>query len=62
MKSSSRTGGAWEFVERERIAYVYYGPRERAMGDDPAARYPFLTSAYSNESVRIYRVEGASAR
>lgn len=38
------------------IAYVYYGPDERAMGGFFPMEAPYLNLAYDNGRVRIYRV------
>jgi hypothetical protein len=51
---------ALDLVQREGIAYVYYGPRERAASPYHIRRYLFLEPAYANDTVEIYRVKGAA--
>jgi hypothetical protein len=46
-----------DFLRRNRIAWVYQGVNERALGTLQPERYTFLEPAYSNAAVRIYRVQ-----
>lgn len=44
-----------DLLRRFNIAYVFYGPNEKAAGDfDPAAA-PYLTEIYGNSTVKIYK-------
>jgi hypothetical protein len=47
-------------LEQYGIAYVYSGPRERILGDFDPGRVDYLTPAFSNDLVSIYRVKGLS--
>lgn len=49
---------AREFLIRERISYIYFGPQEKELGGvtDLAKIYPFVSPIYSNKQVVIYRV------
>lgn len=49
---------AKEFLQKERISYIYFGPQEKELGgvQDLQAVYPFVTSLYQNKHVIIYRV------
>ena len=38
------------------IAYVFYGPSERGLGDFDPAQAGYLTQVYTNRNVSIYRV------
>ncbi|MBI3912990.1 MAG: hypothetical protein HY327_02155 [Chloroflexi bacterium] len=44
-------------IARYRVAYVFYGPRERELGAFDPARADYLEPAYSNAQVTIYRVK-----
>jgi uncharacterized membrane protein len=43
-------------LARYGIAYVFYGPFERALGDFDPAHADYLAQVYTNRNVRIYRV------
>jgi hypothetical protein len=43
-------------LARYGIAYVFYGPFERALGDFDPAQAGYLTQVYTNHNVSIYRV------
>lgn len=45
-----------DFLQRNRIAYIYDGPQERQLGPVDLSRQPFLRLVYSNETVSIYQV------
>ena len=36
------------------IAYLFYGPQERALGDFNPASHPYLVKRFSNDKVSIY--------
>lgn len=48
---------AKEFLTRENIKYIYFGPQERELGNinNLLSLYSFLTSVYTNNSVTIYK-------
>ena len=48
-----------EFLKRERVSYIYFGPQEKELGkiEDLVGIYPFLTSIYFNPKVVIYKTE-----
>jgi len=48
---------AEEFVKKEGISYIFFGPQERELGGikDLASIYPFISPVYSNNQVTIYR-------
>lgn len=48
---------AKEFLQKERVSYVYFGPQERELKniDDLATVYPFLSTVYKNNQVIIYK-------
>lgn len=50
---------AWrrDLLARYRIAYVFYGARERALGAFDPARADYLEPAFANAQVTIYRVK-----
>ena len=52
-----KTSVAWResLLSQYHIAYVFDGPRERALGDLPE-NASYLQPVFSNEAVRIYRV------
>src|SRR3989338_5560711 len=62
--------GAWsqekagQFLEKENISYVFYGPQEKAFGEiaDLSKTYSFLEKVYGNAEIIIYRVNSASLR
>lgn len=43
---------------KEHISYIYFGPQERELGNikDLNSVYPFVSAVYSNNQVRIYRI------
>jgi hypothetical protein len=45
-----------DLLTEYRIRYVYHGPTEKQMGDFDPSSVPYLTPAYNNVSVAIYRV------
>ncbi len=47
-----------QFLRRENIAFVYYGPQEKDMGNLNGLniKYPFLIAVYKNPQVIIYRL------
>lgn len=50
---------AKEFLSRERISYIYFGPQERQLGKvaDFKQIYQFVEPVYENKQVIIYRIE-----
>ncbi len=54
------TPDSWrrQTLEQHGIAYVYSGPRERILGDFDPGTVDYLTPAFSNDLVTIYRVDG----
>ncbi|MBI4990982.1 hypothetical protein HZB96_02700 [Candidatus Gottesmanbacteria bacterium] len=48
---------AKEFLQKERISYIYFGPQEREVGsiDNLVSVYTFLTPIYNNSRVTIYK-------
>ena len=48
---------AKEFLRRENISYIYFGPQEKEIGGvkNLAAIYPFITAVYNNNQVVIYK-------
>lgn len=50
---------AEEFLKKERISYIYFGPQERELGNvgDLGEIYPFVKVIYENKRVKVYRVE-----
>jgi len=55
---ATQTSQAWrrELLATYRVDYLFYGPRERALGGFEPARAPYLQPVYNNETVQIYRV------
>src|SRR3989344_946458 len=55
---------AEEFMEKERISFVFYGPQEKAFGEiaDLSKTYAFLEKVYGNAEIIIYRVNSASLK
>lgn len=51
-----------EFLKKERISYIFFGPQEREVGGikDLTSTYPFLSIVYKNNQLIIYNV--ASSR
>ncbi|MGQ9625893.1 MAG: hypothetical protein ACUVV0_03195 [Anaerolineae bacterium] len=49
--------GEKNFLRENDIAYVFYGPRERALGDFSPQGRPYLRLVYRNSKVEIYKVE-----
>lgn len=49
---------AKDFLQRENISYIYFGPQERELGAvmDLVSYYPFISSIYTNNQVTIYRL------
>lgn len=49
---------ASEFLRKENIAYIFWGPQEKELGTmtDFGSNYDFLKTFYSNPSVTIYKV------
>jgi len=68
VKGGTPRGVIDEFIEKYKIRksgirnlnyradYLFYGPYERAISDFNAADYPELKLAYSNNSVKIYKI------
>ncbi len=48
---------AKDFLSREKIKYIYFGPQERELGgvNDLSAVYTFITAVYSNSRVTLYK-------
>lgn len=48
---------AKEFLKKENIKYIYFGPQERELGgvNDLSAVYAFITSVHSNSRVTLYK-------
>lgn len=48
---------AKEFLTRENIKYIFFGPQEKELGNinNMLLVYPFLTSLYTNSRVTIYK-------
>ena len=55
---------AEEFMEKERISFVFYGPQEKAFGEiaDLSKTYAFLEKVYRNAEIIVYRVNSASLK
>lgn len=53
---------AKDFLAKENIKYIYFGPQEKEVGGvkDFKIVYPFLLSMYNNNQVTVYRVSGIS--
>jgi hypothetical protein len=53
--------GARQFLNRERISSIYFGPQERdfAKGAHLETIYPFVTPVYTNTNVTVYKVNDA---
>jgi hypothetical protein len=49
---------AKEFLQKERISYIYFGPQEKEAGNikDLGSIYPLISPVYSNNQVVIYKV------
>src|SRR3989338_322614 len=49
---------AIQFLKRENISYVYYGPQEKEFANikDLAKEYPFMELIYQNSQVKEYKV------
>lgn len=47
---------ARDLLTANNINFVYFGPNEKAIGDQPT-RYPFLLPVYSKDGVTIYKVK-----
>ncbi|OGF51268.1 MAG: hypothetical protein A2044_06590 [Candidatus Firestonebacteria bacterium GWA2_43_8] len=45
-----------EFLEANRISYIYFGPFEKMLGNPGFEKMPFLQKEYSNKTVDIYRI------
>jgi len=50
---------AWrrDMLDRYRVAYVWYGPRERALGAFDPAAVDYLRLVYDQGTIRIYQVD-----
>lgn len=50
---------AKEFLQKEYISYIYFGPQEKELGrlSDLSTIYPFLSLIYTNTYVMIYKVQ-----
>ena len=48
---------AYDFLKKELIDYIFFGPQERELGSvrDLEEKYKFLTVVYSNNQVVIYK-------
>ncbi len=48
-----------QFLKRENISYIYFGPQEKDMGqfNELNTLYPYLTPVYKNPQVVIYKVK-----
>ena len=46
------------FINKERVNYIYYGPQEKELGgiDKLETKYPFLQDVYNNPQVVIYKI------
>ena len=58
----AETGDAFrqQLLCRYGIAYLYYGPHERILGDFDPGDSPYLEEVYRNREVTIYRVRGCA--
>jgi len=45
-----------EILRRYNIAYLFYGPAERALGDFQPATRPYLEEAFTNDRYTVYKV------
>lgn len=54
-----KAGEAEEFIKKENIKFVYFGPQERefANSKDLPKIYPFLALIYQNSQVRVYTAQ-----
>jgi len=48
-----------DFINKERISYLFYGPDERALGSFNPFQWTQLSSVYRNRDVTIFRVRGS---
>jgi hypothetical protein len=48
-----------QFISDYEVGYVWYGPREKAIGSWNPARSEYLALAYSYADISIYRVQGS---
>jgi uncharacterized membrane protein len=48
-------------LEAYRVAYVFYGPAERALGAFSPTSLPELRQVYANDVAQIYQVTGEDA-
>jgi uncharacterized membrane protein len=48
-----------QFIRDYDVGYVWYGPREKAIGSWNPARSEYLALAYSYADISIYRVQGS---
>ncbi len=55
--ASARDDWREYLLAQYRVAYVFYGPRERDLGAFDPARSQYLERAYANDQVTIYRVK-----
>jgi hypothetical protein len=47
----------YDFLKKNTIGYIYYGPDERELGGFDPNRTPFLRRIFHNDSVDLYRFE-----
>jgi len=57
-----KSNDAKEFLRRENISYIFFGPQERELGriEDLTAYYSFISPIYNNKQVIIYKVDKSS--
>jgi hypothetical protein len=48
-----------QFIRSHDVQYVWYGPREKALGSWDPARSDFLALAYSYTDYKVYRVQSS---
>ena len=48
---------ATEFLKREKISYIFYGPQEQEKSEENIKKYSFLQSSYISPLVTIYKVK-----
>ena len=57
-KGEMKEEEAKEFLQRERISYVFFGPQEKEVGGvrDLKGIYPFLFPVYNNKEATVYKI------
>ena len=50
---------AQDFLKKEHISYIFFGPQERELGGNAGLKviYPFISKAYENKEVIIYKYD-----